>query len=88
MSDTSKPTAMNVTLDLTDHDVYAVLVNALREAALEAADNAERAGDEDEGPNPVYIHGQERAAQIARDLVESIETQIDAHSATTLNERA
>jgi hypothetical protein len=86
MSETSAPKVVTVTLDLTDDDVYAVLVSALREAAAEAADNAQRAGEEgEEGEaNTVYAEDQEQVAQIALDLVQSIETQIDtAYLATT-----
>ena len=69
-----------VTLDLTDDDVYAVLVNSLREAADAAAERAEREG-ENENPNDEWAEDQERMAQIGRELVANIEAQLDARSA-------
>jgi hypothetical protein len=71
---------VTVTLDLTDDDVYAVLVNSLRAAADEAQERADREG-EGENPNEDWSEDQERMAQIGRALVENIETQIDAQSA-------
>ncbi|WIB69144.1 hypothetical protein DEI93_16355 (plasmid) [Curtobacterium sp. MCBD17_035] len=78
MTDDSTPTkpTVTVTLDLTDDDVYAVLVNSLREAADEADHRAEREG-ESESPNEDWVDDQERMAQIGRALVANIETQID-----------
>jgi hypothetical protein len=70
---------VTVTLDLTDDDVYAVLVNSLSEAADEADHRAEREA-QGENPNADWIEDQEQVAQIARALVANIETQIDAAS--------
>jgi len=68
-----------VTLDVTDHDVYAVLVNALRAAAADAREEVERAPDDDV-TTAQWVEHQERGAQIALALVQSVEEQIDAHS--------
>ncbi|MCJ0700260.1 hypothetical protein FRIG_03775 [Frigoribacterium faeni] len=78
MSDTSAPRAKHVTLDLMDDDVYDILVNALRQAAAVATASAERAGDDDAEPDADYADSQEQAAQIALDLIQSIETQTNA----------
>ena len=79
-TNTAAPRPVVVTLDLTDDDVYAVLVNSLREAADAAAERAEREG-ENENPNDEWAEDQERMAQIGRELVANIEAQLDARSA-------
>ena len=78
-TNTAAPRPVVVTLDLTDDDVYAVLVNSLREAADAAADRAEREG-ESENPNEEWAEDQERMAHIGHELVTNIETQLDALS--------
>lgn len=83
MTNTQTPTPppVLVTLDITDDDVYAVLVNALREAASVAHHDAAHAAQNEE-----RTEDQEYAAQIALDLVESIETQVDALSAARIQQ--
>lgn len=71
-----------VTIDVTDDDVYAVLVNSLSEAA-DAADEGARRMREAENPSADWSENQERMAGIARALVESIETQIDAAASSS-----
>lgn len=78
MAEPGKP--VTVVLDLTDEDAYAVLVNALREAADRGVWDAEREGEMD-NPNDEWAEDQERKAQIARELVVSIEAQVAAPSA-------
>lgn len=78
-TNTAAPRPVVVTLDLTDDDVSAVLVNSLREAARAAAARAEREGEYD-APDADWADDQERIAQIAQDLVTNIETQLDALS--------
>ncbi|MFE6767293.1 hypothetical protein [Streptomyces sp. NPDC057689] len=78
MTEDSTPTkpTVTVTLDLTDDDVHAVLVNSLAEAADAAEYRAVREGD-GENPNEDWAEDQERMAQIGRLLVTTIESQID-----------
>ncbi|WIE56315.1 hypothetical protein [Curtobacterium sp. MCBD17_003] len=78
MTEDSTPTerTVTVTLDLTDDDVYAVLVNSLCEAADEAEHRA-AFEQQSESPREDWADDQERMAQIGRALVTTIETQID-----------
>lgn len=78
-AETPNPQRELVTIDITDDDVYAVLVNALRAAAADGRDNAGHAPDDDV-TTAQWVEHQERGAEIALALVESIEQQIDAHS--------
>ncbi|RPE73739.1 MULTISPECIES: hypothetical protein [unclassified Frondihabitans] len=88
MTDTSSgPRPVVVTLDVTDDDVYAVLVNSLREAADRGAWDAEREG-EMTNPNDDWAEDQERKAQIARELAANIETQVDALSTAPKKEQS
>jgi hypothetical protein len=65
---------VTVTLDLTNDAVHAVLVGSLREAARAATARADQEG-ESYAPDAEWAEEQERLAQIALDLVQSIEEQ-------------
>jgi len=67
---------VTVTLDLTNDDVYAVLVGSLREAVRAATARADQEG-ESYAPDAEWAEEQERLAQIAHDLVRDIEKQRD-----------
>lgn len=81
MTDTNPiPTTITVTLELTEDDARTILVAALHEAARTAEDSALRAGGSSD-PDTEWAESQERQARTARALAETVEAQLQAHSA-------
>lgn len=62
------PLTYTVTLDLSDDDRYAILVNALQDYANDALDKAQ-----DEGNTNVERDHFQRVASTAHDLIDEIE---------------
>lgn len=81
MTDTTPtPATITVTLELTEDDARTILLTALREAARTAEDSALRAGGSND-PDTEWAESQESQARTARALAETVEEQLQAHSA-------